>query len=343
VFLAVGAHLSKRQDIPASDACRLYDALEFLKRVEAGDDSLRLGRRVAVYGAGNTAMDAARTARRLGAEPLIVYRRTRNEMPAHAFELDEALEEGVAVHWLRTIKEMSGATLRVEVMRLDDNRRPVPTGEFETLEADALIMALGQDTDTGFLRSVPGLAFNADGTVVVGPDMQTGHPGIFAGGDMVPSARTVTTAIGHGREAARHIHAYLTGQPAATREWPAVAVFDTLRLWYGSLAPRQPQPTLPVADRIATFGEVVGGLDAEDARYEAQRCLSCGTCFECDGCYSACPEQAVIKLGPGRRYAYDFDRCTGCAVCWAQCPCGAIAMIPEPDAAAAGSGQEGRR
>ena len=211
VFLAVGAHLSKRQEIPARDAGQIYDALDFLRDVERGSEPPRLGRRVAIYGGGNTAMDAARTARRLGTEPLIIYRRTRSEMPAHAFEADEAIEEGVKIHWLRTIKEIDGATLRVEVMRLDEHRSPQPTGEFETLQADSLILALGQDTDTAFLRNVPGLAFKSDGTVVIGPDMQTGCTGVFAGGDMVPYTRTVTTAIGHGKRAARRIDAFLRG------------------------------------------------------------------------------------------------------------------------------------
>jgi NADPH-dependent glutamate synthase beta subunit-like oxidoreductase len=329
VFVAVGAHLSRRQDIPAADASRIYDAIQFLKQVESGDQP-RIGRKVAVYGGGNTAMDAARSARRLGAEPLIIYRRTRSEMPAHDFELEEALEEGVSVHWLRTIAGMSGTTLRVEVMRLDEHRRPVPTGEFETLAADSVVLALGQDTDTSFLRKVPGIQFNPDGTVVVGPDMQTGHPGVFAGGDTVPYERTVTTAVGHGKKAARYIDAYLTGKPVIQEPKHNIASVDTLRLWYAPDASRVTQPHLPIERRIGTFAEVSGGYDEPAARFEAERCFSCGNCFECDGCFSACPEQAVRKLGPGRRYEFDLERCTGCAICFNQCPCGAIAMGPEP-------------
>jgi formate dehydrogenase beta subunit len=331
-FLAIGAHLSKRQEIPARDAGKIYDALDFLKDVERGGEPPRLGRRVAIYGGGNTAMDAARTARRLGAEPLIIYRRTRGEMPAHAFEADEAIEEGVKIHWLRTIKEIDGSTLRVEIMRLDENRSPQPTGEFETLPADSLILALGQDTDTAFLKNVPGLAFKKDGTVVVGPDMQTGCPGVFAGGDMVPYARTVTTAIGHGKKAARHIDAFLRSAAWTSPGGHEIASFDMLRIWYHAEAKRRGQSAIDLTLRQQTFDEVVGGLDADEARYESQRCLSCGNCFECDGCYSACPEQAVRKLGAGLRYEYDLDKCTGCAICYDQCPCGAITMVPEPKA-----------
>ncbi len=334
VFLAVGAHISKRLEIPTRDAGRMYDALQFLKEVETADERPRIGRRVAVYGGGNTAMDAARSAARLGAEPLIIYRRTREQMPAHDFEADEAIEEGVEIHWLRTIKEIDGTTIHVEVMRLDENRCPIPTGQFETLEADTVILALGQDTDTTFLKNVPGITFKADGTVVVGRDMQTGCPGVFAGGDMVPYARTVTTAVGHGKKAARHIDDWLRGEAQSKPAKHEVARLEMLRLWYHAEAKRRGQSTIDLDRRRQTFDEVVGGFDPAGARYEAQRCLSCGNCFECDGCYSACPEQAVIKLGPGRRYEYDLSKCTGCAICYDQCPCGAITMIPEPVATA---------
>ncbi len=219
-FVAVGAHLSKRTDIPARDAGKMLDAVSFLKEVETGA-APKLGRRVAIYGGGNTAMDAARVAKRLGAEEaLIIYRRDRAHMPAHDFEADEALEEGVKIHWLRTIKAIDQTTFTVEVMEVDESGRPQPTGRFETLEADALIMALGQETDTAFLRSVPDVQFKADGTVEVDANMMTGHAGLFAGGDMVPSERTVTVAVGHGKKAARHIDAYLRG---ATYQQPAEA------------------------------------------------------------------------------------------------------------------------
>jgi len=275
-------------------------------------------------------MDAARTARRLGADPLIIYRRTRAQMPAHAFEADEAVEEGVTIHWLRTITQIEGPAVTVEVMELDGQGRPRPTGTFETLEADSVILALGQDTDTAFLRKLPGLEFQKDGTVVVGPDLQTGCPGVFAGGDMVPFDRTVTTAVGHGKKAARHIDAWLRGNEYRMPPKHEEATFQTLRLWYHAEARPREQSTIDVRQRRRTFDEVVGGLAVDAAQYEAQRCLSCGNCFECDGCYSACPEKAVLKLGPGRRYEYDLDRCTGCAICYEQCPCGAIAMEQEP-------------
>src|SRR5262249_2116908 len=171
-----------------------------------------IGRRVAVYGGGNTAMDAARTARRLGAEEaLIVYRRTRGQMPAHEEEARDAEREGVRINWLRTITAFEGEQLRVEVMDLDESGFPEPTGRFETLSADMVILALGQESDTTFLREVPGVEFERDGTVRVSPSLMTGCPGVFAGGDMVPAERTVTVGVGHGKRAAREIDAWLRG------------------------------------------------------------------------------------------------------------------------------------
>ncbi len=330
VFVAIGAHISKRTDIPARDAGKMLDAMTFLKDVDSGNPP-QLGRRVAIYGGGNTAMDAARTAQRMGVEEaLIIYRRDREHMPAHAFEAEEAEEEGIKIHWLRTIKEIDQSTFTVEVMQIDENGKPQPTGEVETLEADSLIMALGQDVDTGFMQQIPGLELKPDGTVAVDKQMMTGAPGVFAGGDMVPDERTVTVAVGHGRKAAQHIDAYLRGDVFVKPPKHDIVDFDMLHIWYSTDAAQRKQKELTARQRIKDFTEVVGGLDASEARYEAQRCLSCGNCFECDACYGACPDDAIIKLGVGKGYRYDFDRCTGCAVCFEACPCHAIEMIAEP-------------
>jgi NADPH-dependent glutamate synthase beta subunit-like oxidoreductase len=327
----VGAHISRRTGIPAGDAGRIIDALTLFKEVERGETP-RLGRRVAIYGGGNTAVDAARTATRLGArEAVIVYRRTREKAPALPFEFDEAQAEGVDIRWLRTIKAMDDTTLTIETMVLDENGWPQPTGEFETLEADALILALGQDTDTAFLKGVPGISFRDDGTVVVDDRMMTGRPGVFAGGDMVPSERSVTVAVGHGKKAARFIDAYLRNQTPRRPPRHELATFDTLHTWFYSRTKSRRQPEIDGERRRTTFDEIQGGLSAEEAVYETRRCLSCGNCFECDGCYTVCPEEAVIKLGPGKRYRYNYDFCTGCGVCCEQCPCGAIEMVPAED------------
>jgi NADPH-dependent glutamate synthase beta subunit-like oxidoreductase len=327
-FLAVGAHIGKRAYIPAGTSARILDAVSVLRSME-GEEPPKLGRRVVVYGGGNTALDVARTAKRLGAEEaIIVYRRTREKMPAHDFELEEALQEGVMVKWLSTIREAGDGAITVEKMALDASGFPQPTGELETLAADSVVLALGQDVDLALLDKVPGLAIEK-GVVKVGPNMMTAYPGIFAGGDMVPSERTVTVAVGHGKKAARHIDAWLRGTACEAPEKHALARFEDLNTWYYSDAPKTVQPMLDVARRQSTFDEVQGGLDAGNALFEARRCLSCGNCFECDNCYGVCPDNAVVKLGPGKRFEFNYDFCKGCGLCASECPCGAIEMRAE--------------
>ena len=328
VFLAVGAHIARRAHIPAVDSARVLDAVSVLRSMESAEQPL-LGRRVVVYGGGNTALDVARTARRLGAtDAVIVYRRNREKMPAHDFEVEEALQEGVMIKWLSTIRHAGEGALTVEKMVLDAQGFPQPTGEFETLEADSLVLALGQDVDLSLIDGVPDLVVE-DGVVQVDAQMMTGHAGLFAGGDMVPAQRNVTVAIGHGKKAARHIDAWLRGTTVSTAPKAELASFDKINPWYYSDAPKTLQPVLDLARRTSSFDEVQGGLDASNALFEARRCMSCGNCFECDNCYGVCPDNAVIKHGPGRGFDFNYDYCKGCGVCAAECPCGAIRMEPE--------------
>ena len=328
-FVAIGAHLSKRVDIPNRDASKIVDAVSFLRDVASGERPM-IGRKVAVYGGGNTAMDAARVARRLGAEEsIVVYRRTLEQMPAHVEEREGAESEGVTMNWLRTISSMDADELTVEVMELDENGRARGTGRFEKLEADTVILALGQETDSNFLRKIPGMHFEHDVVQVDPRTLMTNVPGIFAGGDAVPSERTVTIGVGHGKRAAHQIDAWLAGREGSSRPKHELAGFDKLNLWYFGDARRHTQPELGADERVTDFDEIVGGLSDESAHTEAARCLSCGNCFECDGCLGSCPEDAVIKLGKGNRYRYDYDRCTGCGTCSDQCPVGAIKMVEE--------------
>ncbi|GAA1148366.1 NAD(P)-binding protein [Nocardioides aquiterrae] len=328
-FLAVGAQLGRRTYLPAGSAARVVDAVQLLHGIEEGERPL-LGRRVAVYGGGNTAMDAARTARRLGAEDaVVVYRRTRDRMPAHPSEVSEAEAEGIRFTWLSTITEVDAGGLSIERMELDETGFPRPTGEVERLEADSLVLALGQEADLAFLENVPGLEFR-DGVLAVDENLMTGRAGLFAGGDMVPDVRSATVAIGHGRRVAASIDAWLRrGSPAAAAE-PGEATYERLHTWYYTDAPRAHRPVLEAARRASTFDEVVQGLDAETVLYEARRCLSCGTCFSCDNCFGMCPDNAVIKTGDADPpYVIDLDYCKGCGICAAECPAGAISMVPE--------------
>ena len=328
VFTAVGAHLAKRVNIPTPDAGKILDAVGVLRQMETGENPPQLGRRVVIYGGGNTAMDVARTAKRLGAEEaVIVYRRGREQMPAHDFEVEEALQEGVMLNWLTTIKEIddSGAIM-VEKMQLNEEGWPEPTGEYETLEADSVVLALGQNVDTSFIEKLDGVEADA-GVVRVGPNMMTGAPGVFAGGDMVPSERSITVAVGHGKKAARNIDAWLRGEDYAAAPKHELATIGKLNTWYYTDAPQTIQPQLDILRRRDTFEEVTGGLDETNALFEARRCLSCGNCFECDNCYGVCPDNAVIKLGAGKRFAFNYDYCKGCGMCEEECPCGAIKMV----------------
>ena len=336
VFIAIGAQIGKHVDIPARDAGHVFEAINLLHDVETGTPPL-LGRRVIIYGGGDTAIDAARAARRLGAsDALIVYRRDRAHLRAQPADANAALDEGITFKWLSTIKDISEGAITVEQMRLDADGKPQPTGQTETLTADSVVLALGQDSDSGFLAHVPGLTFGASGVVEVDAGMMTGHPGLFAGGDVTPGGRTVTTAVGHGKKAARSIDEWLRYTPARDEIRHKVVAFDQLHLPIYAAAPLAVQTQLTVAARLVEgFAEIVAGLSEGDARHEAQRCLSCGNCFECDQCYAACPETAIVKLGPGKFYEFDLDACTGCGVCFEQCPCAAIDMIPEPGQASA--------
>jgi len=231
------------------------------------------------------------------------------------------------MRWLSTVAHADEGKLLIEKMKLDDSGFPQPTGEFEELEADCLVLALGQNADLSVLADVPGVTFS-DNVVDVGPDLMTGYPGIFAGGDMVPAERTVTVAIGHGKKAARSIDAWLRGGAYAVPAKHQLADSGRLNTWYYADAPATVRPRLEAARRITTFDEVVGGLDESTALFEARRCMSCGNCFGCDNCYGVCPDNAVIKLGDGQ-YEFDYDFCKGCGLCVQECPCGAIEMVPE--------------
>jgi Pyruvate/2-oxoacid:ferredoxin oxidoreductase delta subunit len=249
-------------------------------------------------------------------------------MPAHDVEVEEATDEGVLMKWLSTITEVNEGQIQIEQMVLDETGFPQPTGRFEKLDADCVVLALGEESDLSLLTGMDDVEI-ADGVVQVGPDLMTGHPGLFAGGDVVPAERTATNAIGNGKRAARTIDAWLRGETLREPDRHELAAFEHLNTWYYADAPKTERPRLEFARRTSTFDEVVGGLDETNALFEARRCMSCGNCFECDNCFGVCPDNAVTKLGPGKRYEFDYDYCKGCGICVVECPCGAIVMEPE--------------
>ena len=326
-FVAVGAHGARMVDIPGDGSVPVLDGVSVLRAVE-DDAQTGLRGRVVVYGGGNTAMDVARSAVRLGARDVtVVTRGPRERMAAHVFEIEESVLEGVRLANLRSVSRIEDGALVLEV-NVASAEGTHATGEFETLPADVLVLAIGQNAELDALADHEGLRIE-DGVVLVGKDMHTGIPGVFAGGDMVPSERTMTTAIGHGKKAARHIDAFLNGVTYAKPPKAEVVGADMLNTWYYSDAPRTVQPALEVIRRQSGFAEVLGDLDEDNALFEARRCMSCGNCFECDNCYGICPDNAITKLGPGKRFEFKYDYCKGCGLCAAECPCGAIRMDAE--------------
>ena len=328
VIMGMGASLSSNVNIPSGDTTRILSALEVLEKVSTEGD-IQIGRRVAVYGGGNTAVDVARSLRRLGAEPIIVYRRNRDKMPANEEEMDGAIEEGIQVKWLSTINQAEGEHLKIEKMALDDKGYPQPTGEYEEMDADSVVLAIGQNVDLSHLKNIPGLELQKDAVTVNTTTFETTVSGLFAAGDMVPGDRTVTAAIGMGKHAARGVNGFLTGRPYVKMEKHPDARFEDMHPYYYSDAPKKVRPQLEMARRTSTFDEIQHGLTEENAVFEARRCLSCGNCMECDNCYGVCPDNAIVKLGPGKGYEFNYDYCKGCGVCAQECPCGHIAMVPE--------------
>jgi NADPH-dependent glutamate synthase beta subunit-like oxidoreductase len=327
VFLSVGAHIARTTDIPCNNGANILDAVSVLKDMES-DNRPKLGDRVAIYGGGNTAIDVARTAVRLGAKDVtIIYRRNRDKMPAHDFEVDEALEEGVEIKFLSTITNYDGTTITLEEMKLNDEGWPEATGNTKTMEADSIVLALGQSADLTLLKNTDSLTIEK-GVVCVDNRMMTGQEGIFAGGDMAPYDRTVTTAIGHGKKAAHNIDMMLRGvQLDVVKHDDATS--DRLNTWYYEKVERTNRDFIALDKRKTTFDEVVKGLNKEQVAKESARCLSCGNCFECDNCYGVCPDNAIKKLGFGKGFEIDYDYCKGCGLCAEECPAGCIQMVAE--------------
>jgi len=337
VFLGIGAHIGKTEPMQVDKSIPVIDAYDFLKKNHEGTP-VAIGKKTIIYGGGKLAMYLSRVIKRLGSEPLLLYPGDRKLMPAYDFEADDAIAEGVDIRFLRSIHSIEHKQCKIEIMQVEKNKL-VGTGQFENIEADSILLALGQDADTAFLSNVPEIRSNEDGTLVLNAERMTGLDGVFAGGDIIRGERSATIAIGHGKKAAKYIDAYLTGTTFQRPEKHPTAGYRKLHMWYKTYAPLKPQDKLLPQVAIQSFEEVVQGLPEKEARYEAQRCLSCGNCFECDGCFGACPEDAIIKLGPGKGYHFDYDACTGCAVCYEQCPCHAIEMIPEPINSTSDAGQ----
>lgn len=329
VFLAIGAHLGKNLVFPIENPCPIIDAVDYLREATFGR-VLHLGPHLAIYGGGNTAIDVARSAKRLGVQNVsVIYHRTREKMSAFHHEVEEALEEGVKIIFLRSIISLNNNKLSMSINELDERGRPRQArgGGIETLEIDALIFALNQNPYSEFLRKTPGIEIQTNGVVMVDEDFMTGCKGVFAGGDMIPYDRSVTVAVGQGKHAAYRINAYLNGTSFNFSARHEAAHFEQLHISENEVKSQKlKQESLNVNARLKSFVEVVQNCEQNEVFNETKRCFSCGNCFECDACYKTCPVKAITKLGPGKRYKIDIETCIGCGKCFKVCPCGAIIM-----------------
>lgn len=329
VYLAIGAQLIRKEEFEHDNSVLIKDAFSFFKDAKS-INSQYVGKKVVVYGGGKLALYLARIIRRLNSEAIVYFAGDQKMMPAYDYETEDAMAEGVEVRLLRRITQIKNKTFTLEKGKVEKGKA-IGTNEFETIDADVLIVANRQEADSGFLRSVSGVVINDDGTIAIDAQRMTAYDGIFAGGDMLPGEnRSSTIAIGHGKKAAKYINGYLMHNPLTKPEKHPTASYRKLHMWYKTEAPQKEQEKQAPVEAVKNFDEIVAGLSEPEARFEAQRCLSCGNCFECDGCFGACPEDAIIKLGVGNRYKFNYNACTGCAVCYEQCPCHAIEMIPEP-------------
>lgn len=362
VFLATGAHLSRRLGIEGEELPAVLSGIEFLAKLNRGE-SVSLGERVAVIGGGNTAMDAARSALRLGCQVTIVYRRSRKEMPAIEDEIEEALQEGVELLTLaapvRVLSE-KGKVTELECVRMrlgepDDSgrRRPVPIeGSEFRLPVDTVIAAVGEEADLSF---APGEILAGKGLIAIDETGRTKLPRFYAGGDVVDQPRTVVDAVASGKRAAIAIDCTLRGQDPrevlqrlrlggrgslSMRRYvesrdlgetasSEVVRFEDLNLNYFERGFRHPMPERPVKQRVRSFEEVNLGYSAEAALAESARCFNCGTCTACDNCLVFCPDFAVQRDGVAGSYVIDYDYCKGCGICAYECPRHAISMVRE--------------
>jgi len=303
VFLGTGAGMSQKMNIPGEDTPGVIHALDFLKQVNSGDKA-SLGRRVVVIGGGNAAVDAARVAKRLGADEVtIVYRRSRDEMPAVAEEVDEAEKEGVRIHILAAptqVLSQGGKLTGIECLRMElgepdasGRRRPIPVkGSEFILDVDNVIIAIGQVVDKAGLPEE--LACTERGTLSADPvTFETSMAGVFAGGDMVSGPADVIRAIAAGKEAAESIDRYLNGadlcegRPRQLNKVEEVSKEGVLP------RSRAAMPMLDLKQRERSFAEVELGLDEKTAIEEAKRCLNCAGCCECFSCEVACERKAI--------------------------------------------------
>jgi len=358
VFISTGAHKSRGLQVPGEREKGVLSGLDLLKRINLRK-RIQLGDKIAVIGGGNTAIDVARSVIRMGKKATILYRRSREEMPAFDEEILEALEEGVKIRYLVNplrIGQKDGLKriecLRMELGEKDESGRrrpiPIPNSNFR-IDVDHVIVATGEEIEVSFLPE--GLE-KREGILLTRRDGSTGIKGIFAGGDLTSNQRTVAHAIGSGKKAAMAIDAFFKGKdpdvifqnligegpslsifnylhPAERVRNPHVVAFEELNMDYFEPAKRQGESKISVKERMKGFKEVSSTLSEGVALEEAGRCFNCGTCNECEVCYVFCPDASILKREGLFSHQVDYDYCKGCGICFTECPRGAISLKEE--------------
>ncbi|MEJ2430259.1 MAG: NAD(P)-binding protein [Deltaproteobacteria bacterium] len=335
VFFGIGAQKGLSIDLPGEESKNVYTGVEFLREVNSGK-YMNVGKDVVVIGGGNTAMDCARVAKRLGANVSVVYRRTRVEMPAITAEIDEAMEERVMFRYhTNPVKIISDddkvvgiLCVQMELREPDASgrARPVPIpGSESVIPADTVILATGQAVDYDGIE-----VQKRDGKwIATSEELMTSVEGVFAGGDVVLGLETVSAAIGQGTRAASAIEDYIDGSVESRLARPPVIYSKDLNTYYYQKKKRFEKEALPIHMRLKHFKEIYPPLDPEAIIDEAERCFSCGLCFNCGNCFMYCPDNAV-KISPkSGLYEFDLDFCKGCGLCAKECPCHYIQMTLE--------------
>ncbi|MCX6640645.1 MAG: NAD(P)-binding protein [bacterium] len=342
IFIGTGYHLSRQLGAEGQDLEEVIPGIEVLRKIALKED-VELGDRIIVVGGGNTAMDVARSVMRLGSKPRVVYRRSREEMPAIAEEIDDLIAEGIPIDFLTLPVKVhlsnNGSALKVEFIRMElgepdasGRRKPIPiAGSNFVIDADMVITAIGEQPD---LRYLPSDVKSESWGILVDGYGRTNLPNVFSGGDTATGEGTVTHAVGHGRQAAIAIDSFLKNQPPPECETISrslegrnshVVAWEEINTNYFTLVERLEPRGMPLPERVKNFEEIYSGLTEQQALEEAQRCFSCGTCPECDNCLIFCPDAAIARL-PGGKYAINYEYCKGCGICVTECPRNAISI-----------------
>jgi 2-oxoacid:acceptor oxidoreductase delta subunit (pyruvate/2-ketoisovalerate family) len=337
IFLAMGAHAEQKLKITGDDLGGVRHGLDFLKEINSGR-RLFPGKKVLVVGGGNTAIDSARVAWRLGSKVTVLYRRAKEDMPAIPREVEEASKEGVEFIFNAAPVKILGKGGKVQAVecvktkpgRLDESGRRAPVaiqGSNFSLKADSLILAVGEKAD---LSPLPEGMKTGNGLITNDSWGRTNLRGIFAGGDAATGEGYVSQAIASGKRTAGAITRYLQGKMDDPLGKPEEVVsFEKINLDYFPRIPRTEIPVLAVKKRAGGFREVHGGLSGSTAKKEAERCFSCGSCIRCNVCLMVCPDVAIAFSDKENEYAINYDYCKGCGVCAVECPRSAIILEEE--------------